>query len=35
LEDGAEQADEIEGRELALLRVKEDVLGEVGREAGG
>ena len=35
LEDRAEEADEIEGREVALFGVKQDVLGEVGREAGG
>jgi hypothetical protein len=34
-EHGAEQADEVEGRELAFFRVEQDVLGEVGREAGG
>jgi hypothetical protein len=35
LEDRAEQADEVEGRELALFGVKQNVFGEVGRETGG
>jgi hypothetical protein len=35
LEDRAEQADEVEGRKLALFGVKQDVFGEVGGKAGG